>query len=146
MFFKILNFFNFFKFFKKKKVKNLDISIRNFLSYMLDNVDELTDELSSEYTIAERREFVYNCAINTILEFIQLGKTHIIPIVSSSRMMRLFKENYLLQQFYTPEISPYMNGITPQIIKKFEALKLPLASQDKNDVMTSVNKLITSAI
>lgn len=136
----------FFKFIQKKKVKNLDASLRNFLSYMLYHVDDLTDELSPEYTIAERREFVYNCAVNTILEFIQLGRTHIIPVVSSSRLMKLFKENYLLQQFYTPEINPSMNGITPQIINLFEALKLPLCGQDKNDVMSNANKLITSTI
>lgn len=136
----------FLKFFKKKKIKNLDVSLRNFLSYLLDNMDNLTNELSNDYTIAERREFVYNCAVNTILEFIQRERTHIIPVISSSRMMHLFKINYMLQQFHTPEIAPTMNGITPDIVKLFEAIKLPLSNKDKNDVMSNVNNLITSAI
>lgn len=132
--------------FKKKKIRNLDASLRNLLSYLLANMEKLSGDLSCDYTLEERREFVYNCAINTIYEFIQEEKTHIVPIVSSGRMMHLFKINYMLQQFHKPEINPYMDKTTIEIIKKFEALKIPLRSQDKNDLMSDVNKLLTSAM
>lgn len=131
---------------KKQKISNLDATLRNFLSYMLDNVDRLSVELPGEYSLVEKREFIYNCSVNTILEFIQLGRTHIIPVVSSHRLMKLFKENWLLQQFHPPTINPERSRLTTEIINMFAALKLPLSDQDKNDVMSDVNKLITSTI
>ncbi|MBO5477720.1 MAG: hypothetical protein J6A15_08225 [Clostridia bacterium] len=131
---------------KKAKISKLDVTLKNYLSYMLDNVDKFSNELSHEYSPYERREFVYNCTINTVLEFIQKGRSFIIPQISTVQIIQDFKNNYMLRIFYEPEIKPNMSGVTQEIVKKFEALKLNLSATDKNDVMSSVNKLITSTI
>ncbi len=131
---------------KLKKVRNLNITLRNFLSYMLDNVDNFSNELSKEYSESERRDFVYNCTVNTISEFLNNGKTYIIPKIATVRIQQLFQENFKLRQFYTPEQILYVSKLTKNIIMMFESLRLPLDNKDKNDVMAQTNKLIASTI
>lgn len=131
---------------KLKKVRNLNITLRNFLSYMLDNVDNFSNELSKEYSESERRDFVYNCTVNTISEFLNNGKTYIIPKIATVRIQQLFQENFKLRQFYTPEQILCVSKLTKNIIMMFESLRLPLDNKDKNDVMAQTNKLIASTI
>lgn len=131
---------------KLKKVRNLNITLRNFLSYMLDNVDNFSNELSKEYSESERRDFVYNCTVNTISEFLNNGKIYIIPKIATVRIQQLFQENFKLRQFYTPEQILCVSKLTKNIIMMFESLRLPLDNKDKNDVMAQTNKLIASTI
>lgn len=131
---------------KLKKVRNLNITLRNFLSYMLDNVDNFSNELSKEYSESERRDFVYNCTVNTISEFLNNRKTYIIPKIATVRIQQLFQENFKLRQFYTPEQILCVSKLTKNIIMMFESLRLPLDNKDKNDVMAQTNKLIASTI
>lgn len=131
---------------RKKKIGNLNATLKNYLSYMLDNVERLTEELNNEYTPAEKREFVYNCTVNTIFEFIQEDKCYLVPMLGTHKIVKLFKVNWLLQQFHEPEINPDMSPLTRDIVKMYAALNLPLSDYDKNDVMAGVNKLIASTI
>ena len=74
--------------------KTMNITLRNFLSFLLYKKEELLNEISKEYSIEERSTFIYNCAINTIVEYMQTHKLYTIPKIASLEKQKLFKENY----------------------------------------------------
>ena len=44
----------------KNNSKKIDITLRNFLGYLLCTKDDFANELSKEYSIEERNIFIYN--------------------------------------------------------------------------------------
>lgn len=133
--------------FKKKIKKNaLNDTLRNFLSYMLYNRDEYVKELSQEYSEKERYEFIYNCVLNTIDEYIHTHKNYNSLFVSSGKIIRLFKENFMLRQFERNSLSVDIPDSTKEIIKEFSYLKETLNNIDKNYIIANVNEIIASTI
>ncbi|MGN1012858.1 MAG: hypothetical protein ACI4ON_03400 [Clostridia bacterium] len=133
--------------FKKKIKKNaLNDTLRNFLSYMLYNRDEYVKELSQEYSEKERYEFIYNCVLNTIDEYIHTHKSYNSLFVSSGKIIRLFKENFMLRQFERNSLSVDIPDSTKEIIKEFSYLKETLNNIDKNYIIANVNEIIASTI
>lgn len=130
----------------KKKGSSLNSTLRNFLSYMLDNREKYAQELSYEYSERERYEFIYNCTLNTIDEYIHNHKDSNPLFITSRSLISLFKENFMLRQFERNNISVEISQKTRQIIKEFSYLKEDLNNLDKNYIMANVNQIITSTV
>ncbi len=133
-------------FIKKNNEKTIDIVLRNFLAYLLYQKDECVDKLSNEYSINERSTFIYNCAINTAIEYISNYKRCIFSKLASMEIEKLFRENFMLRIFEPENYDAYeISNSTKKILKEFEALKEPLTGKEKNFVMEKVNNILTSA-
>lgn len=131
---------------KGKQTSVLDITLRNFLSYMLSSRDKFCNELSNEYTDKEKFIFIYNCALNTIDEYIHNHDTFLLSYISTRSITNLFKENFLLRQFERNEINISISQKTKNIIKEFKYLQEDLNQLDKNYIIRNVNDIITSTI
>lgn len=130
----------------KKRKSNLDSTLRNFLSYLLEKRDSYVLELSHEYSLEERYDFIYNCALNTIDEYINSYKNYNQLFISTKSLIRLFKENFMLRQFERNDISVNISKKTESIIKEFGYLKSSLSNSDKNYIIQNVNDIIASAV
>ena len=135
-------------FFNKNKsdAKKIDITLRNFLSFLLYQKEEFLNKLSKEYSIEERSSFLYNCAINTIFEYMQTHNTYLLPRLSSLNMQKLFKENFLLRMFQEESYDEnQISSSTKEIIQEFKHIKKNLNSKEKNELLDKVNEIVTSA-
>jgi hypothetical protein len=130
----------------KKQVNTLDATLRNFLSYMLSTRGKYLEELSHDYSEKERYEFIYNCVLNTIDEYIFKHRYSISSNISTKSLIRLFDENFMLRQFERNDISKDVSIKTQEIIRLFSFLKEPLNDEDKNNIMAEVNEIMTSTI
>ena len=65
-----------------KGEKKLNMTLRNFLSYMLEYKEKFSNKLSKEYSESERYSFIYSCALNTIDEFLHEHKRTLSVIIS----------------------------------------------------------------
>ena len=134
------------KFKKKNDIKRIDITLRNFLAYLLYKKDEYVNKLSKEYSINERSEFLYNCARNTFIEYIYTHKRSTFPRLASMEIEKLFKENFLLRQFHNEEYdTSNISESTKKILKEFECIKKPLTGKEKNIVIEKVDNILASA-
>ena len=66
--------------------------------------------------------------------------------VSSGKIIRLFKENFMLRQFERNSLSVDIPDSTKEIIKEFSYLKETLNNIDKNYIIANVNEIIASTI
>ena len=131
----------------KNNSKKIDITLRNFLGYLLCTKDDFANELSKEYSIEERNIFIYNCAINTIFEYMQTHNTYLLPRLSSLNMQKLFKENFLLRMFQEESYDEnQISSSTKEIIQEFNHIKKNLNSKEKNELLDKVNEIVASAI
>lgn len=127
-----------------KGEKKLNMTLRNFLSYMLEYKEKFSNKLSKEYSESERYSFIYSCALNTIDEFLHEHKRTLSVIISSQQIISLFKENFMLRHFERVEISLSLSEQQKKIIDQFKFLKENLDSQDKNYVIKNVEDILTS--
>ena len=137
-----------FMFFKENESnkKRMNITLRNFLSFLLYKKEELLNEISKEYSIEERSTFIYNCAINTIVEYMQTHKLYTIPKIASLEIQKLFKENFELRIFEKNEDDfDNISASTKEIIKEFKCIKENLDENEKNESIDKVNEIVTSA-
>ncbi len=130
----------------KSRVNNLDNTLRNFLSFMLSNYQKYSDKLSSEYSKKERYNFIYNCALNTIDEYIANKRYQKKLSFTTKNITDLFKENFILRQFERNDISVDISPETSKIIDEFKYLKEELSNTDKNYIMKNVNDIIASTV
>lgn len=135
-------------FFLKSKVKpkknSLDNTLNNFLSFLLCNYQKYSNELSSQYSKAERYTFIYNCAINTIDEYITTKKYQKEIYLTTKKITTLFKENFDLKHFEPNGISEKVSPTTSKIINEFKYLKEELNNTDKNYIMKNVKDILAS--
>ena len=127
-----------------KGEKKLTMTLRNFLSYMLEYKDKFSNKLSKEYSESERYSFIYSCALNTIDEFLHEHKRTLSVIISSQQIISLFKENFMLRHFERVEISLSLSEQQKKIIDQFKFLKENLNCQDKNYIIQNVEDILTS--
>ena len=127
-----------------KGEKKLNITLRNFLSYMLEYKEKFSNKLSKEYSESERYSFIYSCALNTIDEFLHEHKRTLSVIISSQQIISLFKENFMLRHFERVEISLSLSEQQKKIIDQFKFLKENLNCQDKNYIIQNVEDILTS--
>lgn len=135
-------------FFNKNKsdAKKIDITLRNFLSFLLYQKEEFLNKLSKEYSIEERSSFLYNCAINTIFEYMQTHNTYLLPKLASLDIQKLFKTNFILRIFQEESYDEtQIENSTKEIIKEFKCLKENLNDNQKNELLDKVNEIVTSA-
>ena len=127
-----------------KGEKKLNMTLRNFLSYMLEYKEKFSNKLSKEYSESERYSFIYSCALNTIDEFLHEHKRTLSVIISSQQIISLFKENFMLRHFERVEISLSLSEQQKKIIDQFKFLKENLNCQDKNYIIQNVEDILTS--
>ena len=127
-----------------KGEKKLNMTLRNFLSYMLEYKEKFSDKLSKEYSESERYSFIYSCALNTIDEYLHEHKRTLSVIISSQQIISLFKENFMLRHFERVDISLSLSEQQKKIIEQFKFLKENLNCQDKNYVIKNVEDILTS--
>ena len=127
-----------------KNEKKLNMTLRNFLSYMLEYKEKFSDKLSKEYSESERYSFIYSCALNTIDEYLHEHKRTLSVIISSQQIISLFKENFMLRHFERVDISLSLSEQQKKIIEQFKFLKENLNCQDKNYVIKNVEDILTS--
>ena len=127
-----------------KGEKKLNMTLRNFLSYMLEYKEKFSNKLSKEYSESERYSFIYSCALNTIDEFLHEHKRTLSVIISSQQIISLFKENFMLRHFERVEISLSLSEQQKKIIDQFKFLKENLNCQDKNYIIQNVEEILTS--
>lgn len=127
-----------------KGEKKLNMTLRNFLSYMLEYKEKFSNKLSKEYSESERYYFIYSCALNTIDEFLHEHKRTLSVIISSQQIISLFKENFMLRHFERVEISLSLSEQQKKIIDQFKFLKENLNCQDKNYIIQNVEDILTS--
>ena len=127
-----------------KGEKKLNMTLRNFLSYMLEYKEKFSNKLSKEYTESERYSFIYSCALNTIDEYLLEHKRTLSVIISSQQIISLFKENFMLRHFERVDISLSLSEQQKKIIEQFKFLKENLNCQDKNYVIKNVEDILTS--
>lgn len=127
-----------------KGEKKLNMTLRNFLSYMLEYKEKFSNKLSKEYSESERFSFIYSCALNTIDEFLHEHKRTLSVIISSQQIISLFKENFMLRHFERVEISLSLSEQQKKIIDQFKFLKENLNCQDKNYIIQNVEDILTS--
>ena len=127
-----------------KGEKKLNMTLRNFLSYMLEYKEKFSNKLSKEYSESERYSFIYSCALNTIDEFLHEHKRTLSVIISSQQIISLFKENFMLRHFEWVEISLSLSEQQKKIIDQFKFLKENLNCQDKNYIIQNVEDILTS--
>ena len=127
-----------------KDEKKLNMTLRNFLSYMLEYKEKFSNKLSKEYSESERYSFIYSCALNTIDEFLHEHKRTLSVIISSQQIISLFKENFMLRHFERVEISLSLSEQQKKIIDQFKFLKENLNCQDKNYIIQNVEDILTS--
>ena len=120
------------------------MTLRNFLSYMLEYKEKFSNKLSKEYSESERYSFIYSCALNTIDEFLHEHKRTLSVIISSQQIISLFKENFMLRHFERVEISLSLSEQQKKIIDQFKFLKENLNCQDKNYIIQNVEDILTS--
>lgn len=131
---------------KKENTKKIDFTLRNFLAYLLYQKEEYVNKLSKEYSIDERSTFIYNCAINTAIEYITTHNTYMFPKLASMDMQKLFNENFMLRIFEKEDYdTDKISNSTKKILKEFESLKEPLTGSEKNEIITKVNEILASA-
>ena len=127
-----------------KGEKKLNMTLRNFLSYMLEYKEKFSNKLSKEYSESERYSFIYSCALNTIDEFLHEHKRTLSVIISSQQIISLFKENFMLRHFERVEIALSLSEQQKKIIDQFKFLKENLNCQDKNYIIQNVEDILTS--
>lgn len=128
----------------KQKNSNLDNTLNNFLSFLLCNYQKYSDELASQYSKSERYTFIYNCAINTIDEYITTKRHQKKLHLTTKNITTLFKENFNLKHFEPNGLSVKVSPKTSKIINEFKYIKEELNNTDKNYIMKNVKDILAS--
>lgn len=122
------------------KKNRVDYTLKRFLSFMLDNKEDYSKVFPEYLKDVEKNELIYNCAMNTIDEYLdrtQSGRDYI-------DIFELFKENFRITCFENCTLSVKVSDKTLKIIEQFEYLKYPLSKPEKSNIMNEVDKIITS--
>lgn len=137
---------------KKKKAYfymegNVNKTILSFLQYMLDNYEDYTSKIEADfYSEEEKRNFIYNCAINTIDEYLELHSHCIDSYIALVSVRELFDANLMLNHFEPYGIRMKVPKRTRNLIDVFRFLKTSLSNEDKNYVMAEANYVLASTI
>ena len=124
---------------------NISITLKYLLSYLLNNIDKLSLELSKSYPAENARTLIYYCALNTIDEFYYTNKQSVSTLLSGKRIIELFKENYMIKEFKRTKLDIKYSQNVKNVISFFSKLEYELDSKDKEQIMKNVNKMIASA-
>lgn len=130
---------------KKYNDTNISITLKYLLSYLLNNIDKLSLELSISYPAENARTLIYYCALNTIDEFYYTNKQSVSTLLSGKRIIELFKENYMIKEFKRTKLDIKYSQNVKNVISFFSKLEYELDSKDKEQIMKNVNKMIASA-
>lgn len=130
---------------KKYDDTNISITLKYLLSYLLNNIDKLSLELSKSYPTENARTLIYYCALNTIDEFYYTSKQSVSTLLSGKRIIELFKENYMIKEFKRTKLDINYSQNVKNVISFFSKLEYELDSKDKEQIMKNVNKMIASA-
>jgi hypothetical protein len=130
---------------KKYNDTNISITLKYLLSYLLNNIDKLSLELSKSYPAENARTLIYYCALNTIDEFYYTNKQSVSTLLSGKRIIELFKENYMIKEFKRTKLDIKYSQNVKNVISFFSKLEYELDSKDKEQIMKNVNKMIASA-
>ncbi len=126
---------------------NVNKTILSFLQYMLDNYEYYTSKIEADfYSDDEKRNFIYNCAINTIDEYLELHSHCIDSYIALVSVRELFDANLMLTHFEPNGIRTKIPKRTKKLIDVFKFLKTSLSNEDKNYVMAEANYVLASTI
>lgn len=131
---------------KQKNDSKLNLVIRNFLSYVISNYNDYSKEFITEYRPEDLKKYIYICALNTIDEYTFTKKLSSSTLLSTLRIIDLFKENLMLRQFERKELSVDYSENTKEIITYFKSItqfdKLDISLRD--NILKNVNEIIAS--
>ena len=130
---------------KKYNDTNISITLKYLLSYLLNNIDKLSLELSKSYPAENARTLIYYCALNTIDEFYYTNKQSVSTLLSGKRIIELFKENFMIKSFKRAKINITYSQNVKNVISFFSKIEYDLDQKDKEQIMKNVNKMIASA-
>ena len=130
---------------KKYNDTNISITLKYLLSYLLNNIDKLSLELSKSYPAENARTLIYYCALNTIDEFYYTNKQSVSTLLSGKRIIELFKENYMIKEFKRTKLDIKYSQNVKNVISFFSKIEYDLDQKDKEQIMKNVNKMIASA-
>lgn len=131
---------------KKMKISNLNNTLRSFLYNMLYDIDTLTENLVDTHSLRERRNFIYNCALNSINEFIEHEAIYLESKTSGEILQKIFEQNMFFKSFSTPKFTVKLSNKTQKLIEHFDYLKQDLDNFKRNEIMSSVDNLLASTI
>ena len=131
---------------KQKNDSKLNLVIRNFLSYVISNYKDYSKEYITEYQQKKKKMYIYNCALNTIDEYTYTKKLSSSTLLSTLRIIDLFKENLMLRQFDRKEIAVDYSENTKEILTFFKTIteydNLDISLRD--NILKNVNEIIAS--
>lgn len=131
---------------KQKNDSKLNLVIRNFLSYVISNYKDYSKEYITEYQPEDLKMYIYNCALNTIDEYTYTKKLSSSTLLSTLRIIDLFKENLMLRQFDRKEIAVDYSQTTKEILTYFKTItqfdKIDISLRD--NILKNVNEIIAS--
>jgi hypothetical protein len=131
---------------KQKNDSKLNLVIRNFLSYVISNYKDYSKEFITEYESEDLKKYIYNCALNTIDEYTYTKKLSSSTLLSTLRIIDLFKENLMLRQFDRKEIAVDYSENTKEILTFFKTIteydNLDISLRD--NILKNVNEIIAS--
>jgi len=82
-----------------EKQESIDLCLWKFLTYILNKYEGVLRRMHNCYSDKEKRTFLYNCAINTIDEFLEYKEKTLPPAISSEVIINTFKENIKLEEY-----------------------------------------------
>lgn len=131
---------------KQKNDSNLNLVIRNFLSYVISNFKDYSKEFTTDYKLEDLKKCIYICALNTIDEYTYTKKLSSSTLLSTLRIIDLFKENLMLRQFERKELAVNYSDNTKEIITYFKTITQyeDLDINLRDNVLKNVNKIIAS--
>ena len=131
---------------KQKNDSKLNLVIRNFLSYVISNYKDYSKEYITEYQPEDLKMYIYNCALNTIDEYTYTKKMYRSTLLSTHRIIELFKEKLLLRQLDRKEIAVDYSENTKEILTFFKTIteydNLDISLRD--NILKNVNEIIAS--
>ncbi len=139
---------NIFDIFNRKNVPNYNVTLRNFLNWLLYNKENKKNFKAqiknNDYSSKEKNMFLYNCAIITINDFFTFEQYYKKPKEATIAISKLYEQNFKLLQFDNVEVADEVPNNSKKIIEQFGNLKRDLTSKEKNYVMKETHKLLTS--
>lgn len=131
---------------KQKSNTTLNLVIRNFLSYVISNFNDYSKEFITDYDLDDLKQYVYICALNTIDEYTFTKKLSSSTLLSTLRIIDLFKENLMLRQFERKELAVDYSDDTKEIITYFKTIVefKEIDTTLRDNVLKDVNKIIAS--
>lgn len=127
-----------------EKQESIDLCLWKFLTYILNKYEGVLRRMHNCYSDKEKRTFLYNCAINTIDEFLEYKEKTLPPAISSEVIINTFKENIKLEHYESIKLDKKVPKKTELILFNFKFLKYELSHEDKTELINHVESILTS--